>query len=229
MKLLTELPSAAGENINDMLENQPCFELSTKASEPLVFDVLSIPSQHGVRRVLRRSVMLTETPTLEALGFNATQIKTALSFFNQTEGRICAVSASDTTQQVRTLYALAGQLDALRFNVFSLESPIAGTLGGCTQITMQSLDLSNNDELLTLCLQQSPDILMINAPEKYLSTAGLQKASAWACLPGHCLLLGVSNALQARYPAQAHRLQLHVSGTAHDTPVELTLHAGGHD
>jgi type IV pilus assembly protein PilB len=228
MKLLAELPNAAGENINDMLENQPCFELTNNTAEPIVFDVLSVQSQHGVRRVLRRSVMLTEVPTLEELGLNSVELDTIRSFLNQTEGRICAVSANDSAQQVRMLHAMAAELDAQRLNIFSLESPIAGALNGCTQITMQSLDPSNNDALLTLCLQQSPDILMMNAPEKYLSEAGLQKALAWACLPGHCLLLGVQNALLSRYPAQAYRLQLHVTDRSQKKLFEMILHAGTH-
>ncbi len=229
MKLLAELPNAAGENINDMLENQPCFELNTKTAEPVIFDVLSVQSQHGMRRVLRRSVTLLVLPTLEELGFNSIEINTARTFLKQTEGRICAVSANDTARQVRTLYALASELDAQCLNIFSLESPIAGTLSGCTQITMQSLDSSINDELLTLCLQQSPDILMINAPEKYLSAAGMQKALAWACLPGHCLLLGVQNALQTRFPTEAHRLKLHITDPTQNKPVEMIQHAGEHD
>ncbi len=228
MKLLAELPNAAGENINDMLENQPCFELNTKTAEPVVFDVLSIQSQHGVRRVLRRSVTIQGLPTLDELGLNGVEINTVRRFLNQTEGRICAVSANDTARQVRMLYALATELDAQHLNIFSLESPIAGALSGCTQITMQSLDLSINDELLNLCLQQSPDILMINAPEKYLSAAGLQKVLAWACLPGHCLLLGVHNALQTRFPTEAHRLKLHIKDPTQNKPVEMIQQAGEH-
>jgi type IV pilus assembly protein PilB len=228
MKILAELPNAAAENISDMLENQPGFELNTNTGEAVLFDVLSLQSQHGTRRVFRRSVSLAQVPRLENLGLSNTHVDAARAFLAKEQGRICAVSANNA-DQIRTLYALTGALDAKSLNVFSLESPIAGALTGCTQITMQSFNLQDNEALLDSCLQQSPDVLMINAPEKYLSDLGFKKAMAWACLPGHCLLIGVSNALQSHYPDQAHQLKLHISVLGHAPVAELIIRAGSHD
>ena len=145
--------------------------------------VITLPSAHGERAVLRLLDKSESKLSLESVGMQGAVLRSFERLIAQPHG-IILVTGPTGSGKTTTLYAALQRLDASSSNIMTVEDPIEYELPGIGQTQVNSkIDLTFAKALRAI-LRQDPDIIMIGEIRDF-ETAQI---AIQASLTGHLVL-----------------------------------------
>jgi type IV pilus assembly protein PilB len=153
------------------------------AGQKVDLRVVSLPTVHGEKLVLR----LLDTSSVEAnltkLGFASRTLERYEEIFRKSHGTILVTGPTGSGKST-TLYATLAELNTPGKNIVTVEDPVEYRVGGMNQIQVNPKAGLTFASGLRSLLRSDPDIIMIGEIRDY-ETA---KISVEAALTGHLVL-----------------------------------------
>jgi type II secretory ATPase GspE/PulE/Tfp pilus assembly ATPase PilB-like protein len=145
--------------------------------------VSTLPTYHGENAVLRLLAPLTETTSLEALGFEQSSAEHIRSVLGRQSGLILVTGPTGSGKST-TLYSLVQQRLHDPISIVTIEDPIEYSLAGTTQIQTNARTGLTFSSGLRAILRQDPDIIMVGE----IRDAETASLAIHAALTGHLVL-----------------------------------------
>ncbi len=142
--------------------------------------ISSIPTSNGERIVMRMLDKTAKLYTLEEIGLSPANVALLREYLNWSHG-IILVTGPTGSGKTTTLYAGMGEIDTTQKNVLTIEDPVEYSLGGISQVQVNTKKGLTFAAGLRSFLRQDPDVMMVGEIRD-LETA---EVAIRAALTGH--------------------------------------------